>query len=122
FVYRRVPTSFVPDEDQGYFMVLLQAPEGASLGYTSTLADKVSEVLAKEPDVIGVFSVPGFSFSGVAPNRGFVFVNLKDVGERTAAGHSAQEIINRMRGKLLGITEGLAVPFLPPAIQGLGAY
>jgi len=122
WVYRAVPTSFVPDEDQGYFMVLLQAPEGASLEYTTVLADKVSALLSKDPDVIGVFSVPGFSFSGVASNRGFVFANLKDVGERTGRGHSAQEIINRLRGPMLGLTEGVAVPFLPPPIQGLGAY
>src|SRR5216684_2910531 len=65
-VYRLVPTSFVPDEDQGYLFAFINAPDGASLDYTTRVADQVAATMAKDPDIIGVFSVPGFSFSGVA--------------------------------------------------------
>ncbi len=122
WIYRRVPTSFVPDEDQGYFMVAVQAPPGASLQYTKAITDKTGAILSKDPDVTGVFAVPGFSFSGAAPNRGFVFLNLREMKDRRGKGHSVQEIIERVRGPLAGISEGIVVPFLPPPIEGLGAY
>ena len=122
FLYTKVPTSFVPDEDQGYLFVLINAPDGASLDYTTKVSDHVSDLLRQESDVIGVFSVPGFSFSGVAANRGIVFANLKDIGDRTGTGHSVQEIIGRLRGRFSQITDAIVVPLLPPPIQGLGAY
>src|SRR5208337_4284210 len=72
WVYKSVPTSFVPDEDQGYFIVIVQAPDAASLEYTSKVTDRASAIIMKNPDVFGVFAVPGFSFSGAAPNRGLM--------------------------------------------------
>ncbi|HEV8379556.1 MAG TPA: efflux RND transporter permease subunit, partial [Tepidisphaeraceae bacterium] len=122
WMYRSVPTSFVPDEDQGYFIVAVQAPDGASLEYTTTLANRASLVLSKHPDITGVFSVPGFSFSGAAPNRALIFINLKDMKERKGKQHSAQAVINTVREPLSGISEAVVVPFLPPPIQGLGEY
>jgi HAE1 family hydrophobic/amphiphilic exporter-1 len=64
FVFKRVPTGFVPDEDQGYFIVNVQAPQGASLQYTSLAMRQVEAVLGKLPDVEGTFAVMGFSFTG----------------------------------------------------------
>ncbi len=122
WIYRTVPSSFVPDEDLGYFITNIQAPEGASLEYTAHVAAKVSEILSKNPDIQGVFAVPGFSFGGAAPNRGLVFTNLKEMSERRGKEHSAQAIINSVRGPLSQITEAVVVPFLPPPIQGLGQY
>jgi HAE1 family hydrophobic/amphiphilic exporter-1 len=122
FVYRRVPTSFVPDEDEGYFIILIQAPEGASLQYTSEVAKRATAVLASNKDVIGIFAVPGFSFTGVSPNRGMIFVNVKDVSDRKGKGHSIQDIINSVRGPLFGITDAMVIPFLPPPIEGLGEF
>ena len=77
WTYGRVPQSFVPDEDQGYFITQVQAPAGASLQYTADIAQQAEQLFLKDPDVLAVFSVMGFSFSGAAPNQGIVFVRLK---------------------------------------------
>src|SRR5262249_41608714 len=79
-VYRRVPTSFLPNEDQGYFVVIVQAPPAASLDYTTKAMDKASAIIQKNHDVAAVFSVPGFL--GSAANQGLMFVVLKDISER----------------------------------------
>ena len=121
-IYKKVPTSFVPDEDQGYFITLVQGPPGASLEFTSEICNKASAIIAQNPDTNGVFSVPGFSFGGAAPNRGLIFTNLKPMAERKGAEHSAQKIINDLRGPLFGSGDAIVVPFLPPAIQGLGQF
>jgi len=122
WVYRSVPTSFVPDEDQGYFIVLVQAPDAASLEYTSKVAARAGAAIMKNPDVFGVFAVPGFSFSGAAPNRGLIFVNLKPIAERKGDRHSLQSIINSLRQPLGSITDAMVIPFAPPAIEGLSAF
>jgi HAE1 family hydrophobic/amphiphilic exporter-1 len=122
WVYRTVPTSFVPDEDAGYFIVVVQAPPGASLTYTTAATTKASQVLAQNKDITGIFAVPGFSFGGAAPNRGLIFINLRDIDQRKGKGHSAQEIINAVRGPLSGISEAMVIPFLPPPIEGLGQF
>ena len=82
WVYRTVPTAFLPDEDQGYFIIQMQAPEGASLEYTSNIGKQAEQVLRTEPDVAAAFTVGGFSFSGASPNRGLLFVRLKPYDER----------------------------------------
>jgi HAE1 family hydrophobic/amphiphilic exporter-1 len=122
WVYKTVPTSFVPDEDSGYFIVLLQAPDAASLEYTSKVADRASAAIMKNSDVYGVFAVPGYSFSGAAPNRGLMFVNLKPISERKGAGHSLEAVINSLRQPLGSITDAMVIPFAPPAIEGLSAF
>ena len=120
--YRYVPTSFVPDEDAGYFITIIQTPDGSSLDYTSQVAAKVQKIIMSNPDCTGVFAVPGFSFSGAAPNRGLVFTNLKDIEQRKGKGHALAEVIEDLRPKLMSISDGLVIPVQPPAIQGLGAF
>ena len=78
-----MPSAFLPDEDQGYFIILIQAPEGASLEYTSNIGKQVEQVLLTEKDIASAFTVSGFSFSGASPNRGLLFVRLKPYDERT---------------------------------------
>jgi HAE1 family hydrophobic/amphiphilic exporter-1 len=119
FIYRKVPTSFLPDEDQGYFITVVQAPPGASLDYTTKAMDKASAVISKNPDVAGVFSVP--AFTGGA-NSGLMFAVLKDISERKGAEHSAEAIVNSVRGPLMGMGDALIFPTLPPPIEGLGSY
>jgi HAE1 family hydrophobic/amphiphilic exporter-1 len=121
-IYTRVPTSFVPEEDQGYFITLVQAPPGASLEFTTQVCQRASAIIGKNSDTAGVFSVPGFSFGGAAPNRGLIFTNLKPMAERKGAQHSATAIINSLRGPLFAAGDAIVVPFLPPAIQGLGQF
>jgi HAE1 family hydrophobic/amphiphilic exporter-1 len=122
WIYVKVPTSFVPDEDQGYFFVLAQTPPGTSLETTSKVCSQASTILQNDPDVYGVFSVPGFSFGGAAPNRGIIFVNLRPMEQRKGAQHAAQTIVNRLRGPLFMISDSIVVPFLPPPIEGLGEF
>jgi HAE1 family hydrophobic/amphiphilic exporter-1 len=76
WIYRSVPSSFVPNEDEGYFITILQAPAGASLQFTEELAAKAERIILNDPDVLAVFSVAGFSFSGSAPNQGLMFTRL----------------------------------------------
>ena len=121
-VYRVVPSAFVPEEDGGYFMVLVQAPAGASLEYSTKIAGAAEQILAADPDVGAAFSVMGFSFSGAAPNNGIIFVNLKDYAERPGADHSLNAVINRVRGPLFSIPGAIVVAFAPPAIDGLSTF
>jgi HAE1 family hydrophobic/amphiphilic exporter-1 len=122
WTYGRVPQSFLPDEDQGYFMTQVQAPAGASLQYTGAIARQAEQILMAEPDILGVFSVMGFSFSGAAPNQGIVFASLKPFDERKGAGHSAKEVIGRVLPKLLSIPGAIVVSFSPPPIPGLSRF
>ena len=122
WVYSVVPQAFLPDEDQGYFIAQIQAPEGASLEYTTKVGRQVEAVLAKEPAIISAFTVGGFSFSGASPNRGILFIRLRPFDERREDHQSAQAVIGRLRGALGGISGAVVVPFLPPPIRGLGAF
>ena len=121
-MYRIVPQAFVPVEDQGYFISIVQAPAGASLQYTGEIARQAEQILLKDPDVLGVFSVMGFSFSGAAPNQGLIFTSLKPFAEREGAEHSAQTVIERICGQFAGISGANVFPTLPASIPGLGAF
>jgi HAE1 family hydrophobic/amphiphilic exporter-1 len=121
-VYKRVPTGFVPDEDQGWFIVNVQGPQGASVEYTSIAMRQVEAVVEKVPDVVGAFSVMGFSFTGSGPNKAIIFINLKDSKDRKGPEHTANFIVNSLRGPLSQITDVQAFPFLPPAINGIGNF
>src|SRR5882757_1974823 len=122
FLYQKVPRAFIPEDDQGYLIVVVQAPQGASLEYTLEAMRKVEAAAANNPEVEGVFSIGGFSFSGSAPNRAIVFIPLKPFRERAGAEHTAAAVLGRLRGPLMGIPEALVIPFNPPAIQGLGQF
>ncbi len=121
-VYKSVPTGFVPDEDQGWFMITVQAPQGASVEYTSQAMRGVEAACAREKDIIGAFSVVGFSFTGSGANKGMVFLNLANVDKRKGEQHSAAAVVNRLRGPLGQLTEVQAIPFLPPAISGISSF
>jgi HAE1 family hydrophobic/amphiphilic exporter-1 len=122
FVYRMVPQAFVPEEDQGYFIVQVQAPAGASLEYTSKAAVSAEQILMKDPDVMALFSVMGFSFSGAAPNQGIMFVRLKEFKDRPGDAHSLQTVLRRVSGPLFGIPGAIVVAFTPPSIPGLSRF
>jgi HAE1 family hydrophobic/amphiphilic exporter-1 len=122
WLVRTVPSAFVPEEDEGYFISVIQAPAGASLGYTTEVAKQAEAILFKDPDIRAAFSVVGFSFAGAAPNNGLIFTRLKDYHERPGKGHSLSAVLGRIRGPLMGITGGLVIPFAPPGIQGLSVF
>src|SRR5262249_37411362 len=118
FVYERVPRGFVPDEDQGWGIVAIQSPAGASLDYTRKIAEQVQAILQKEPEMDTVFAVSGFSFGGTAPNRGLLFFGLKPYSERRGSEHSPQAVIDRVRGPLGGGIGAVRFPLLPPRGPG----
>jgi hydrophobic/amphiphilic exporter-1 (mainly G- bacteria), HAE1 family len=122
YLYQHVPTSFVPQEDQGYMMVVIQAPPGASLAYTTRLADQALLVLKGNRNVQGAFAVSGFSLAGAAPNNGIMFINLRPSAERRGKGDSAAEVVRDLGQQLMAIPGGLVVAFEPPAIQGIGSF
>jgi HAE1 family hydrophobic/amphiphilic exporter-1 len=122
WIYRVVPQAFVPEEDQGYFLVQVQAPAGASLEYTGQIARQAEQIIMKDPDVLALFSVMGFSFSGAAPNQGIMFARLKDFDDRPGAEHSLQAVLGRIRGALFGIPGAIVVSFTPPSIPGLSRF
>jgi len=121
-VFTRVPTGFVPDEDQGYFIIVIQAPSGASLEYTEAIGKQVSGILAGVEEAEGTFSVAGFSFAGAAANQGLMFVPLKPYAQRKGDAHTANAIVNRVRPMLFGIQGAIVFATLPPPIQGLGQF
>ncbi|HJZ63605.1 MAG TPA: efflux RND transporter permease subunit, partial [Candidatus Acidoferrum sp.] len=118
WVYQRVPRSFIPEEDQGWFMVIVNAPQGASLDYTREVCAKAEEFLTKVPEAEGTFSVTGFSFAGSAPNRAMIFIALKPFEERKGEEHSAAKVIERLRGPLGGVQGAMLFPLNPPAVSG----
>jgi HAE1 family hydrophobic/amphiphilic exporter-1 len=121
-VFTRVPTGFVPDEDQGYFIIVIQAPSGASLEYTKAIGKQIAGMLANVPEAEGTFSIAGFSFAGAAANQGLIFVPLKPYSQRKGEQHSAPAIVHRVRPMLFGVQGAIVFATLPPAIQGLGQF
>jgi len=121
-VFRHVPQGFVPTEDQGYLIVAVQAPSGASLDYTRQIGQQVTNITKNIPEVLGTFAVAGFSFGGATANSGLVFLTLQPYEKRKGRDHTAAAIINRLRGPLFGISGAFVIPFEPPAVQGLGEF
>ncbi len=122
WLYKTVPSSFIPNEDKGYFIVLIQAPQGVSLNYTVNILKDIEGELDKCPEIASSFGIAGFSFSGTNPNNGIVFSSLKPWHERRGHEHSLEGIIERIRRPLSGITGAMCIPFSPPSIQGLGNF
>jgi HAE1 family hydrophobic/amphiphilic exporter-1 len=122
-IFQSVPSAFVPDEDEGYFITIIQAPPGASLEYTTNIAKQAEQVILAQPEVLAAFSVAGFSFSGAAPNQGLMFAKLKDFKDRRDPNQSLAAVLNRLRGPLFGgIAGAIVVPVAPPSIQGLSTF
>ena len=122
WMYTHVPTGFIPQEDQGYLIGLVIAPPGASLSYTSAIADKAQAVISQNKDVVGSFAVMGFSFSGNAANQGLIFLATKPSDERKGKGHSAADIVADLSPKLFQIPGAIVAIFQPPAVNGVGAF
>jgi HAE1 family hydrophobic/amphiphilic exporter-1 len=117
----RVPTGFIPDEDQGWFIVLVNAPDGASIQRTGKVLRQVDEILRAQPEVAGAFAVGGFSFGGSGPNRGILFVNLKDWSQRKGDDHSVGAVLGRIMGPLSEIPDAMVMAFPPPPVEGVGS-
>jgi hydrophobic/amphiphilic exporter-1 (mainly G- bacteria), HAE1 family len=121
WMYTVVPSAFLPDEDQGYFINIIQGPEGVGLSYTSDVMRQVEEVLLAQPEVRATFAVGGFGFSGNTANNAVIFCTLIPWSERDAS-QSAQAIMARVSPSLMQITDARVLPVNPPPIQGLGSF
>ena len=117
WVYTRVPTGFVPDEDQGYIFIIIQAPQGASLDYTMGIEKQVEQIVNRMPEIQHVFGVGGFGFAGSGPNQGILFCMLKDFNERQGDQHSAKAVVGQLFGQFSEITGANVFPFLPPSVS-----
>ena len=122
FFSSRVPTSFLPDEDQGFMYINLQLPSAASTERTDKAMRKIEEILSRTPGVEYATSVIGFSLLSFTRStyNGFLFVSLKPWDERKSRAEQFQEIKARLNRELSQLPEGIAFGFSPPAIPGVG--
>jgi HAE1 family hydrophobic/amphiphilic exporter-1 len=122
FFSGKIPSSFLPDEDQGYFYVNLQLPNAASLQRTDEIARKVENVLAQTPGVEYTTTVVGFSLLSLVRTsyNAFFFVTLKEWSKRKSPEQQFQVIKQRVNGALSKLPEGIAFDFSPPSIPGVG--
>ncbi|MEW6585102.1 MAG: multidrug efflux RND transporter permease subunit, partial [Nitrospirota bacterium] len=126
-LFKAIPTSFVPNEDQGYVMTAIIMPDAASLDRTTAVADRVDAVFAKIPGVEDRTQITGYSLldGGFKTNAGTFFVTLKPFDERyssakKARAENARAVLTNLYGEAREIREGLAIPVAPPAIPGIG--
>lgn len=121
-LFLRLPSSFLPEEDQGVFLTMIQLPAGATQERTQKVLDQVTDYYLKneKANVESVFTVNGFSFSGQAQNAGMAFVSLKPWEERNSDENSAEAVIHRAKMELGKIRDGFVIPFNMPAIVELG--
>ncbi|MBJ9074409.1 efflux RND transporter permease subunit [Citrobacter amalonaticus] len=121
-LFFRLPTSFLPDEDQGVFMTMVQLPAGSTQERTQNVLDQVTHyyLTHEKANVESVFTVNGFSFSGQAQNAGLAFISLKPWDERSGKENSVEAVIARATRAFSQIQDGLVFPFNMPAIIELG--
>ncbi|EAB4655962.1 efflux RND transporter permease subunit [Salmonella enterica] len=121
-LFLRLPTSFLPEEDQGVFLTMIQLPSGATQERTQKVLDQVTHYYLnnEKANVESVFTVNGFSFSGQGQNSGMAFVSLKPREERNGEENSVEAVIARATRAFSQIRDGLVFPFNMPAIVELG--
>jgi HAE1 family hydrophobic/amphiphilic exporter-1 len=119
---KKLPSAFMPEEDQGYFYMALQLPDAASLERTDEAVHKIEDLLRKTPGVEYATSVVGFNLLSFVQTTysGFFFVTLKPWSERTKLEEQFEAIKLRLNQQLYGLTDGIAFAFSPPAIPGVG--
>lgn len=122
YLFMQLPSSFLPDEDQGILFTEMQLPINATKERSIEVMNRLEDFYLEQEseNVESVFSVIGFSFSGRGQNSGLIFVNLKDWGERTGVGQSAAEIAGRATGYFSQFRDAIVFALAPPAIPALG--
>ena len=120
WMWLRLPTSFLPNEDQGAIFVSVQLPPGATVERTRAVQVQAEKYMLAQPEVQSMVSVTGFSFVGSGQNAGLSFVTLKDWDQRHGAQHSAQAVVARAFGALAQIRDAFIFPLSPPPIPELG--
>lgn len=120
--FMKTPTSYIPEEDMGYFMTSVQLPSGASLERTDSILARVSDEIMSMPEVKNCMTIGGQSFigGGAGSNLGSVFVVLKPWSERKGKDHTVNAVIERLNARTAQIQEAVVFSINPPAIEGLG--
>jgi HAE1 family hydrophobic/amphiphilic exporter-1 len=121
FMFRTVPTGFIPEEDQGLFLGIIQAPEGVALNYTERVGEKIYQIFKQTPEIEVSLVVPGYGFEGSGPNRGIFFAKLKNWSERKGKEQKIEAILARLNKELAKIQEAVAIALNVPAVPGFSA-
>jgi multidrug efflux pump len=120
-IFTKLPSSFLPNEDQGYVIANIQLPPGATAERTSAALQQAEKFILAQPEVSDMVAVTGFSFSGQGQNMGLGFIILKPWEARKGAGHSAQDVAGRITGALMGqLRDAFVFVISPPPIPELG--
>ena len=122
-LFMRWPTSFIPEEDDGYFLISTQLPPASSLERTEAVGRKINKILDSYPEIKTYTEISGFSVmgGGELSNAGTYFVILKNWNERKGKEHTANAVVNRFNQEAYSIQEAQIFAMVPPAIPGLGA-
>jgi HAE1 family hydrophobic/amphiphilic exporter-1 len=122
WLYQHVPTAFVPEEDQGMFINIVQGPDGTALEYTDTVVREVEQSIIKLPEVRGVFSLIGVGFNGNLANNAMVYAPLKPWEEREEADQAVNALIQKVNKPFSEISEATVSSVNLPTIPGLGSF
>ncbi|BCA30979.1 efflux RND transporter permease subunit [Metapseudomonas otitidis] len=122
WLFTRIPTAFLPEEDQGVLFAQVQTPSGASAERTQVVVDQMREyLLTQEKDTVkSVFTVTGFNFAGRGQSSGMAFIMLKPWNERPGAEHSVFSLANRAQMHFFSFRDAMVFAFAPPAVMELG--
>jgi HAE1 family hydrophobic/amphiphilic exporter-1 len=120
-MFRSVPTGFVPTEDQGALIGIVQAPDGVALNYTDRVLRQVTSIFEETPEVERVFTVSGAGLEGRGSNQGLFFARLKPWDERSGRGQDVISLAGRLNQQFAQIQEAIVAAFAPPAIPGFSA-
>ena len=119
-MFMRMPSSFLPNEDQGYIIANIQLPAGATTQRTSKVLADAEAFIMKQPEVADMVGVVGFNFSGQGQNVALAFIPLKDWHERKGPGQGAQDVANRITGAMSKQRDSFVFALSPPPIPELG--
>jgi len=121
-IFRDVPSAFVPVEDQGYFFIVMQLPDGAALARTEEVARQVQSIVSERPEVQNVIAITGTNFLTGAnqSNSAVAFAILKPWSERAGTEHTAVNVVAALKQRLMDIPTAIVLSFAPPSIPGLG--
>jgi hydrophobe/amphiphile efflux-1 (HAE1) family protein len=122
FEFARAPTGFIPQQDQGYLINIIQLPPGASLARTDEVARRVTKIVLSTPGIahaVPIVGLDGATFT-TAPNAAVVFTPLDDFKQRAKKGQSAQALINTLNAQFAGIQEAFIISVAPPPVRGIG--
>ncbi len=120
--FQQTPTGFIPDQDQGYLITVVQLPPGSSLARTDKVIQRAIGIIREHPDIANAVGFAGFdgaTFTN-APNAGAIFVPMKDFAERARRGASAQRVLGELQGRLFAIEEAFIFIIAPPPVRGIG--